>query len=452
MNRSEVSERSPLRVFEASTQGGLGRGNVGVVIARPGVGKTTLLIQIALDDLLQEKRVLHLSQDQTVDHVRAHYDEIFHDLAQTYGLSQPDLVRLEIERNRLIYSHLEVTGQARSSTCADPSSVQCIERAIRFARDLAQFEPDVVIIDGFDFEAATPEDVTGLGEVADRLSAEIWLSAKTREYAEKPTGAGPDSTPSPLRGFFDCFGVIILLRPAGDTVHLELLKEHDNPDVSDLKLQLDPRTMRVIDEHLPRRSHRPEDPHRYHLVSGGARGAEATFGACAERWQVRETHYSFSGHPARERERGVVELSDEQLQRGDFSLVYASHRLSRSLGDIPHIERILQTLWHQLTVASQVFVIGALQPDGTVRGGTGWGAELARLWHKPVCVFDQDKARWYRWDGSAWEIEAEPVIDRVCFAGIGTTRLTEAGTRAIEALFERSFGPPPSQKTARRTS
>ncbi len=52
MYRKEVNERSPMRVFESSIHGGLGRGNVGVVVARPGVGKSALLVQLALDDLM----------------------------------------------------------------------------------------------------------------------------------------------------------------------------------------------------------------------------------------------------------------------------------------------------------------------------------------------------------------------------------------------------------------
>jgi hypothetical protein len=38
MYRKDVNERSPMRVFEKSIHGGLGRGNVGVVAARAGVG------------------------------------------------------------------------------------------------------------------------------------------------------------------------------------------------------------------------------------------------------------------------------------------------------------------------------------------------------------------------------------------------------------------------------
>src|SRR4029078_6560976 len=106
MYRKDVNERSPMRVFEKSMHGGLGRGNVGGVASGAGVGKTALLVQIALDDLLRERKVLHISHEHAVDHVRAYYDEIFRDLAAASKLDDPAGVRLEVERNRLLYSHV----------------------------------------------------------------------------------------------------------------------------------------------------------------------------------------------------------------------------------------------------------------------------------------------------------------------------------------------------------
>jgi hypothetical protein len=92
--------------------------------------------------------------------------------------------------------------------------------------------------------------------------------------------------------------------------------------------------------------------------------------------------------------------------------------------------------------ASQVFAVGSIQEHGTVRGGTGWGAELARIWHKPLFVYDQDQRSWFRWTDAAWEPELEPVIPSEVFAGIGTQHLREDGCAAIEGLFRRTFGEP----------
>jgi hypothetical protein len=434
MYRKDMNERSPMRVFEKSMHGGLGRGNVGAVAARAGVGKTALLVQIALDDLLRDRKVLHISHEQAVDHVRAYYDEIFHDLSVTSKLEDPEGVKLDVERNRLIYSHVTHAKIAPMSLRGGQSSVSKILETVSFARDIAHFEPDVIIIDGFDFHNAAADALKALSTLARERSVELWLSSNAEEM---PRELG--KLPEPLDRFADLVNVIVLLAPERDVVRLRLLKDHDNKDLTDLHLRLDPHSMRIIDEDVPPPSTRPKDPRRFRLFSGGARGAEAEFGACAEKLGMNEVHYSFSGHRFLERTRGVVVLGEAELRKGDFSLIYVSKRLGRVLSEIPLVRNVLQTIWHQINNAGQVFVVGAIQPDNTVRGGTGWGAELARLWKKPLFVFDQSKRSWFRWSGSAWEIAPQPVIASEGFAGIGTQNLTDEGRTAIRELFERSF-------------
>ena len=46
--RKQLNKRSPLRVFERSLHGGLGKGNIGVVTSRKGVGKTAFEIAAAM--------------------------------------------------------------------------------------------------------------------------------------------------------------------------------------------------------------------------------------------------------------------------------------------------------------------------------------------------------------------------------------------------------------------
>ena len=177
------------------------------------------------------------------------------------------------------------------------------------------------------------------------------------------------------------------------------------------------------------------------LFSGGAPGAEAEFGACAERHGIEEVNFTFEGHKI-VRHRGVRVLNHEELQNGDVSLEYVSRLMHRRYTDAPTIRRILQTIWYQVNNGQEIYVIGTILDDGTVRGGTGWGAEFAKLCNKPLHVFDQEKDRWFTWTGNEWQPRANadsPVITHPHFTGIGTRTIHANGTRAIEDVFTRSF-------------
>jgi len=438
MYRKDVNARSPMRVFEKSIHGGLGRGKLGVVASKPGVGKTPLLVQIALDDLMRDRNVLHISHDHAADHVRAFYSELFHDLAQTSRLDDPSTVELELERNRLILSLMSHSSEAPMSARGGQTSVGRILDAVGFAKDATHFTPDVIIIDGFDFAHGSEEAFSELRSLAEAQDVELWISAVAEQY---PDDDG-DLPPS-VKRYASLVDVVVFLKHEGTgAVRLHLLKDHENKDVGNLQLLLDPTTMRIVDDQVPPPSERPADARRFRMLSGGCKGAEAAFGACAEKWGMREVNYAYEGNKSLVRDRGVRVLSAEELSRGEFSLVYASKRLGRSLTKIPSIRKVLQTIWHQVTNAKQVFAVGVIQDDDTVRGGTGWGAELCRLWKKPIFVFDQEKRAWFRWTGTAWEIAKQPVITKESFAGIGTQTLSDAGREAIEDLFLRSFGPP----------
>jgi hypothetical protein len=177
------------------------------------------------------------------------------------------------------------------------------------------------------------------------------------------------------------------------------------------------------------------------LFSGGAAGAEAAFGAGAERHGIEEVNFTFDGHHE-VRRRGVRVLNHEELQAGDVSLEYVSRLMNRRYTESATIRKVLQTLWYQVNSGQEIYVVGTILSDNTVRGGTGWGAEFAKLCNKPLYVFDQDKDTWFRWNGSAWDaLDAaeSPVIAHPHFTGTGTRHLQPNGSGAIDRLYARSF-------------
>lgn len=174
----------------------------------------------------------------------------------------------------------------------------------------------------------------------------------------------------------------------------------------------------------------------YTLFSSGLKGAEATFGEAAEKLGITEVIYSFEGHKLA-REKNVVILGKEQLERGDISMELASRMLNRTYYETEKIRKVLQTIFHMVNSGHQVFVIGAIQEDDSVKGGTGWAVELAKMFNRPLHVFDQPQKKWFTWK-NGWQ-EDSPRIEYDTFVGSGTRYLSDAGREAIEKLFADSF-------------
>lgn len=174
------------------------------------------------------------------------------------------------------------------------------------------------------------------------------------------------------------------------------------------------------------------------LYSGAAGGAEAAFGAAAERYGIEEVNFTFEGHNDA-RHRGIRVLTHEELRRGDVSLAYVSRLMHRSYPDTPLFKKVLQTIWHQVNNGQEIYVVGKILPDHTVKGGTGWGAEFAKLCNKPLFVFDQERDGWFQWSGEGFDAVKDPVIRHPHFCGTGTRFLAGNGAAAVDALFDRTF-------------
>jgi len=234
MYTKEINERSPMRVFERSIHGGLGKGNLGVVMSRAGVGKTAFLIGVALDDLMRGRKVLHVSCGDSVDHVREFYDEIFTELKNTTHMVDAQQTHLVVERSRMIHTYRGVEFSADR-----------LEHETVFYKDHAGFQPEVVVVDGFDFEKAEETELASLKEYAKRHNIELWLSALT--HREEPV-THSSGIPNPVARFNAWVSAMVVLEPQERAVVIRLLKDHDNPDVKDLHMKLDPRTLLVLNE------------------------------------------------------------------------------------------------------------------------------------------------------------------------------------------------------------
>jgi hypothetical protein len=427
MIRQEVILQSPLRFLDRSIHGGLGRGHLGVILAPAGVGKSACLAQIGLDALLRGKHVLHVALGQAVKHVSARYDALFDELAGRVDLVDRRAVFESIGHRRLIWSSRDA-----------PFDGPALERALGAFRAHLERDPTTVLVDGFDW--VVPAAAATLAEVkvsAARVGAELWMTARE--------ALGPEARHAPHVAQLpdDCAALVdieICLEPAGRQARVTLVKDFDRFPAFRVPLVLEGGTLQQPPEDATAPFERTAES--FTLLASGSAGAEDEFGACAERWGMREVNFTFGGRLGLARTRGLVELTEDELRGGDVSAAYVKAHLHRAFAESPDLRPVLQVIWHQVITAGEVFAVGGLHPDKTAHGGTGWAVELARHWGKPVHLFDQERNAWFRWREPDWVSEAPPTIAHERFAGAGTRSLTDQGRAAIRTLFERSFGPP----------
>ena len=234
MVKSELITKSPLRIFESSTHGGVGKGNIAVIAAPKGVGKTACLVHIATDQLLQKNHVIHVTFCDTPDHIITWYEDIFKEISRRFKTDNSLEIHDEIVRNRLIMNFKQ------SSTL-----VTHVIASIKKLVEKIHFSADVIVIDGYDFSKATPKDILAFKTFAEDLDLEIWFSVSLKG---KGNYFNENGIPDVLARFIDEISIVIILESHEDHVRLKLIKDHDDQAVSNMHLKLDPAILLIAEE------------------------------------------------------------------------------------------------------------------------------------------------------------------------------------------------------------
>jgi hypothetical protein len=238
MVRKELIKRSPIRILEKSTRGGLGKGNIGVIAGKKGLGKTACLVHMATDQLFQEKHVIHLSYSGNIGHIVSWYEDIFQEIARRYKLDCAMDVHDDIIRNRIVMNFEQANvGVAK------------IEKNVQTLIEKGNFSVEVSVVDGYNFNKATVEEFREFRRFAKDNGFELWFSATLAENA-----AGGEKVPRMLSSYIDDIDILICLQPRGDFIHLNLVKDHGAEIVSDLHLKLDPRILLIAEENQAERA------------------------------------------------------------------------------------------------------------------------------------------------------------------------------------------------------
>lgn len=229
MLKKDLILRNPLRHLEDESSVILPKGGFGAVVARAGVGKTAFLVQLALNRLLNNQNVLHISLNEPVGKVGLWYEEVVHHLTDLYSLKNVDLLWEAILQNRFIMTFK--TGGFNEEVL-DERLTELSEQNI--------FMPQLILIDGFPFETTGAKSLEALKKLIAAHGARAWFTARTHR-AKDNQNSKSNSTIADFDSLFEC---IIALKPQGQDIHVDVLKSVR--EVSNQPgLTLDPTTMLI---------------------------------------------------------------------------------------------------------------------------------------------------------------------------------------------------------------
>ena len=229
MLKNDLILRNPLRLMGHEHEAIVPEGGFGAVLARAGVGKTALIVQVALNTMLQQKNVLHVSLADPVDKVNLWYQEVLNSLAHQYHVRQIKELWESIQMHRFIMT-FNVEG----------FSVPKLEERVKDLTEQQIFNPHMVIIDGLPFDEHLKEPLEGLKSFSKNHRLHLWFTVTTHRH-EAPD---KDGLPVQLSSVADLFDAAIQLQPEGKKIHIRGLKggpvEGENRDQL-----LDPSTMLI---------------------------------------------------------------------------------------------------------------------------------------------------------------------------------------------------------------
>jgi hypothetical protein len=228
MAKEDLITSNPLRVLGLDNKAEVGRQSLGLVMARAGLGKTAILVQVALDSMLRGNRVLHVAIGESIEKTRDRYDDILSKMVE--DLSEDTAT--EVSRRRMIMTFKE-----------NVFSRAMLEERLKDLIQQDVFKPDCLIIDGYDFHGngrSAMEDLKQL--MADLGIAVIWFSAVIHRADDR---ISPDGVPAPCHTIDDLFDVILVINPQDTVMKLDILRCAYCEVEPGTTLLLDPSTMLI---------------------------------------------------------------------------------------------------------------------------------------------------------------------------------------------------------------
>lgn len=163
MEKKDLLDHSPVRYFDKATNANLKAGEMGLITAKKGLGKTSVLVQFGIDTLLNDKALVHVSFDQQSSNVIAWYSSVMAEIAKKKNFNLDD-INEEIVRNRTILNF-------NQETFTLPKVVNTLKALKDGGITIAS-----VVVDGLDLAKTSKDDLDCFAKFIKSEKMTSWFS------------------------------------------------------------------------------------------------------------------------------------------------------------------------------------------------------------------------------------------------------------------------------------
>ncbi len=163
MEKKDLIEYSPVQYFEKVSPA-LKDGEMGLVTAKKGLGKTSVLVQFGLDSLIKDKATVHVSFDQHSSNVISWYSSVLAEITKKKNISNLSEISEDIVRNRTILNF-------NQETFTLPKVVNTIKALNEGGSKIA-----TLVLDGLNLANTSKEDFSLFADFVKKEKMTAWFS------------------------------------------------------------------------------------------------------------------------------------------------------------------------------------------------------------------------------------------------------------------------------------
>ncbi|NTW37003.1 MAG: hypothetical protein HGB17_12945 [Syntrophobacteraceae bacterium] len=210
MDQAVYPKLESIQMIQGALGKTLGPGELGVLLAWTGVGKTACLTHLALEQMLKGACVLHVCIGETPEKIKLWYHELLKNGVAPRVEEDFAALQYRIEPLRFILAFLHQSFQLSK-----------LEQSLGNLREQAGFSPAMAVVDGLDFDHVERSTIEGLKRFAQESGLSVWLSARRHRHIATQNERG---IPYPCHEMDDLFDSILLLEPSPGAISLRVLK------------------------------------------------------------------------------------------------------------------------------------------------------------------------------------------------------------------------------------